>query len=211
MLDALNKLKRDFYARDDPWSKEPIRNSTMYRTGEQLGVKFNHLLEVDPIFLEYATHPRIVGMCEEVLGNAARINETQAVINSRKKADRYGGPGRYQWHRHRPEIINYTFNGLYHTHFVKAITNLTELGPDDGGTCVIAGCHKATCREEGIVKAAREDRMAPRRTVPTRRLRRDDDAWRGQTDHRLLSRLRSGGASNKGRKGSPELVPVIVS
>jgi hypothetical protein len=32
--------------------------------------------------------------------------------------------------------------GLFHCHFVKTLTNLTDLGPDDGGTMVIAGSHK---------------------------------------------------------------------
>jgi len=159
MLEALQKLKGDFYGRQDPWSKTPVRNCTMYHSDGHLGNHhhFNHLLEADPIFLEYATHPRIVGMAQEVVGNSVRVSETQAAVNCRTAGDNYDGLGRYGWHHHRPEIINYTFNGLYHCHFVKAITNLTELGPDDGGTCVIAGSHKVTCREEGIVKAARQD------------------------------------------------------
>ena len=159
MLDAMQKLKRDFYAKDDPWSKERVRNCMMYGSDSHVGIHhhFDNLLEADPIFLEYATHPRIVGMAEEVVGNAVRISETQAANNLRKPGDDYDGPGRYGWHRARPEVRAYTFNGLYHCDFVKSITNLTELGPDDGGTCVIAGCHKATCREEGIVQAARED------------------------------------------------------
>ena len=159
MLDALHKLKRDFLSRDDPWSKETIRNCTMYTSDALLGNHhhFNHLVEADPIFLEYATHPRLVGMCEEVMGNAAQLAETQAAINGPSPSDTYDGPGRYLWHHMRPEIIGYTFNGLFHCHYVKALTNLTDLGPDDGGTCVVAGCHKTTCREEGIVQAARED------------------------------------------------------
>ena len=92
MLEALQKLKRDCYDREDPWSSEPVHNCTMYHSGGHLGVP-----------------------------------------------------------------MTFTFNGLYHCHFVKAITNLTELGPDDGGTCVIAGTHKVTCREEGIAEAARQD------------------------------------------------------
>ena len=159
MLDAMQKLKRDFYARDDPWRKERIRNCMMYGVDSHVGIHhhFDNLLEADSIFLEYATHPRLVGMAEEVVGNAVRISETQAAINFRGPSDDYDGPGRYGWHHNRPEIRAYTFNGLYHCEFVKTITNLTDLGPDDGGTCVIAGSHKATCREEGIVKAARED------------------------------------------------------
>jgi len=37
------------------------------------------------------------------------------------------------------------------------LTNLTDLGPDDGGTRVIAGSHNLGCVEEDIVAAARED------------------------------------------------------
>ena len=159
MLDALQKLKRDFYLREDPWSKDPIRNCTMYRAGghSEHHHHFNHLFEADPIFLEYATHPLLVGMSQEVVGNAVRVSETQAAINGPVPGDTYNGPGRHGWHRNRPEIHAFIFNGLYHCNFVKTITNLTDLGPDDGGTCVIAGCHKATCPEEGIVQAARED------------------------------------------------------
>jgi len=159
MLEALQKLKRDFYDREDPWGKEPVRNCTMYRASGHLGNHhhFNHLLEADPIFLEYAVHPFIVGMAQEVVGNSVRLAETQAVINHRIPGDDYDGPGRHGWHHNRPEIMTYNFNGLFHCHFVKAITNLTELGPDDGGTCVIAGTHKVTCREEPIVQAARQD------------------------------------------------------
>ena len=160
MLDAAHKLQRDFMALDDPWNT-PLRNCNLSKnTALGKGADFNmfyHVLEADPLFLEYATHPRVVGMAQEVVGNTVRVSESQVMINSRASGDNFDGPGRYSWHRHRPEIINFTFNGLYHCQFVKAITNLTELGPDDGGTCVIAGCHKATCREEAIVQAARED------------------------------------------------------
>ena len=118
---------------------------------------FNHILETDPIFLEYATHPLLVGMSQEVVGNAVRVSETQAAINGPVPGDTYNGPGRHGWHRNRPEIHAFIFNGLYHCNFVKTITNLTDLDENDGGTCVIAGCHKSTCKEEGIVKAAREN------------------------------------------------------
>ena len=29
---------------------------------------------------------------------------------------------------------NHTHEGLYHSSFVKVLTNLTDLGPEDGGT-----------------------------------------------------------------------------
>ena len=91
------------------------------------------------------------------MGNGVRVVETQAAVNSRDPADKEAGSGRYVWHRSRPESISYTSNGLYHCTFVKAISNLTDLGPDDGGTVVIAGSHKATCAEEAIIQAVRDD------------------------------------------------------
>ena len=160
LLDASYKLKREFEVLPDPWNT-PIRNCRLSKNRALgKGTDFNmffHVLEADPLFLEYATHPRILGMADEVVGNTVRVSESQVMINSRTHDDTFDGPGRYLWHRSRPEVHNYTFNGLYHCNFVKAITNLTDLDENDGGTCVIAGCHKSTCKEEGIVKAAREN------------------------------------------------------
>ena len=70
MLDAMQKLKRDFYARDETWSKERVRNCLMYGADSHVGIHhhFDNLLEADPIFLEYATHPRIVGNQRRSLG-----------------------------------------------------------------------------------------------------------------------------------------------
>ena len=165
IFEALQKLKAEFMAASDPWNTN-IRNCHMYGQ-ELLGEHshFNHLFEADPAFLEYATNPRIVGMAEEVVGGTVRVTETQAAINRRKPGDRYDGPGRYHWHRHRPEMISYTDRGLFHCTFVKGITNLTDLDPDDGGTAVIAGSHKVGCPEEGIVQAAREDPSLIHRVV----------------------------------------------
>jgi ectoine hydroxylase-related dioxygenase (phytanoyl-CoA dioxygenase family) len=157
LYEALHRLKHDFFAHEDPWSAR-IRNCHIY--GNNLvgnHIHFDHLIEASPELFEYATNPRVVGMAEEVVGNAVRITETQAAINSRTKGDTYDGIGRHLWHRSRLDRLVYHDNGLYHCMFVKAITNLTDLGPDDGGTCVIAGSHKVSAAEEGVVKAVRED------------------------------------------------------
>ena len=37
------------------------------------------------------------------------------------------------------KAFEHTDEGLFHYSFVKTLTNLTDLGPDDGGTVVIAG------------------------------------------------------------------------
>lgn len=165
ILEALQKLKAQFMAASDPWNTK-ICNCHMFGQG-LLGEHshFNHLLEADSIFLDYAANPRIVGMAEEVVGGTVRVTETQAAINRRKPGERYDGPGRYNWHRHRPQMITYIDRGLFHCTFVKGITNLTELGSDDGGTVVIAGSHKVGCPEEGIVRAAREDPSLIHRVV----------------------------------------------
>ena len=44
---------------------------------------------------------------------------------------------KYGFHRGINPAYAHTSNGLYHFSFVKALTNLTDLGPDDGGTTVI--------------------------------------------------------------------------
>ncbi len=49
-------------------------------------------------------------------------------------------------------------DGLFHCHFVKTLTNLTDLGPDDGGTMVIAGSHKLShLDDKDVIDAAGSD------------------------------------------------------
>ena len=48
----------------------------------------------------------------------------------------------------------YTEHGLHHFSFVKTLTNLTDLGPGDGGTSVIAGSHKLRVSSEDMIAAA---------------------------------------------------------
>lgn len=51
----------------------------------------------------------------------------------------------------------HTKQGLFHCSFVKTLTNLTELGPDDGGTVVVAGSHKLDLPVEEMVACAYAD------------------------------------------------------
>ena len=151
---ALNNFRNEFMQLEQPWNT-PIRNGIIH--GKLNEIKFNNLIEADPSFLEYAIHPRIVGMVQEVIGLGVRICETEAIINSRDKSDKYSGPPRYQWHRARPTSFTYYDNGLFHCTFVKAITNLTDIGEEDGGTAVVAGSHKSMCEEESMIKAVKKD------------------------------------------------------
>ena len=120
---------------------------------------FAHVLETDPAILAYVTNPRLVGMAEEVVGGVVRLSESEAIINSRDPDTYIDAEPKYNFHfGTRPPHGTYTGNGLFHSNFVKTLTNLTELGPDDGGTVVIAGSHKIALPMEDIVACAYEDR-----------------------------------------------------
>lgn len=117
------------------------------------------ILEAHPSFTAYATHPRIVGMAEELIGGEARIVEFNAHINSRNPEDNFENEPIYSFHRGMDVPYgSHTKNGLYHSSFVKTLTNLTDLGPDDGGTVVIAGSHKTDAGDDEIIAAAYADR-----------------------------------------------------
>ena len=116
------------------------------------------LLEAAPILTAFATHPRLVGLAEEVIGGAARLVEYNAHINSRdpnldeSKAPDYG--------LHTGVDVPFgahVKNDLFHCNFVKTLTTLVDLGPDDGGTMVIAGSHKIAAPQHDIAVAALRD------------------------------------------------------
>lgn len=114
--------------------------------------------EADPLYAAYATHPRLVGMAEEVIGGEARIVELNAHLNSRHPNYVAGDAPKYDFHNGIDVPYGtHTKDGLFHCSFVKTLTNLTELGPDDGGTVVVAGSHKIDRTVEEMVAAAYAD------------------------------------------------------
>ena len=66
------------------------------------------------------------------------------------------GIATHGFHRGINPAYDHRDKGLYHFTFIKALTNLTDLGPDDGGTTVIAGTHKVPTDvpQEAIIAAA---------------------------------------------------------
>lgn len=100
-----------------------------------------NLDHVRPSFFDYVTHPRIVGMAEEAIGGPARPYQSAFAIRrqptDKEHQELYSG-----FHRGSNGLSGTIANGLYHFPLVNALTNLTDLGPDDGGTVVIAGSHK---------------------------------------------------------------------
>lgn len=152
LLAAMQKLKKDLLDAEEG----------AYVRGCRLSARrphhchFAHILETDPAIYDYLTHTRLVGLAEELVGGTVRLEESEAVINSRDPAAK--PDGRYGFHTGTsPDIGTYTENGLYHCTFVKTLTNLTELGPDDGGTVCIAGSHKIKAPREDIIACAYDD------------------------------------------------------
>lgn len=151
MLAALQKLKREFISTGNPEGRR-IRRCLVESYSPRRMV-LQHVLEADPEMLEYLTHPRIVAMVEETVGGKVRLEESGAIINRRDS-----GCFHYAFHRGaHPRISSYVHDGLYHCMYVKALTNLTDLGPNDGGTAVIVGSHKLCSSEDDIVAAAYEN------------------------------------------------------
>jgi len=154
--EALQKLKRELIATGDP-AHARVRGSgfSSYRPNH---VHFTHIVEADPAIFEYLTHPRLVAMAEEFVGGSVRLEESEAIINARGDDFDPSTPVRYGFHTGtRPGIGTYTENGLFHCNFVKTLTNLTDLGPDDGGTVVIAGSHKIKTSQKEMIACAYED------------------------------------------------------
>jgi hypothetical protein len=159
MKAALYKLQSDLQALPD-------RKSGNFRGGYFQTDLPHHsymgaISQTYPAITGYITHPRIVGMAEELLGGKARLVETNAHIN--RKAPEWptmpDGKPAFGFHRGLSAGHGiHSKNGLYHSSFVKVLTNLTDLGPDDGGTTVIAGSHKIEADDADIIKAAYEDR-----------------------------------------------------
>jgi hypothetical protein len=154
-LDALQKLKRDLIATGDP-VKNRVRGAYM------LFHKPHHsylggIVGAHPAISSYVTHPQLVSMSEELIGGEARIVEVDAHINSRNPATYKESPV-YEFHRGTDiPFGSHIQNGLYHCNFVKTLTNLVDLGPDDGGTVVIAGSHKTDLPEADLIACARRD------------------------------------------------------
>ena len=156
LLEAMLRLKRDLLATDDP-AQARVRNCRLSGYRPQY-LHFAHILEADPAIFDYLTHPRLVGMAEELVGGSGRLEESEAVINLRDPETDLSAAPHYGFHAGtNPDVGTYVENGLYHCTFVKTLTNLTALGPDDGGTVVIAGSHKVKGDREAIIAAAYDD------------------------------------------------------
>ncbi len=117
--------------------------------------RVDNLPHLAPCYFDYLTHPRLLGMVQEIVGGTVRLEQSDAHIRRPVPAEEQ----RYSFHRGINPGYGHTAQGLYHFSFVKTLTNLTDLGPDDGGTAVIAGTHKVPEEADGraIIEAALAD------------------------------------------------------
>ena len=158
LLDRTLELEADFHADGPvraagqagiPWGApngptddwDPCRRTHWYSGRTREYFRVDNLPHLDDAFLAYATHPRLVAMAEEAVGGEVRLEQSDAHI-VRRSPDPSAPPSGFGFHRGGSCRMSYVLDGLYHYPFVKTLTNLTDLGPDDGGTTVIAGSHK---------------------------------------------------------------------
>ena len=154
---ALQGVKRDLRARAPGHVRQP--GEAQFIIDQPHHVFMGSIREADPAITAYAAHPRLVGLAEEVIGGEARIVELNAHINSRNPEDKFEAEPKFDLHNGIDVPYGaHTQNGLFHCSFVKTLTNLTELGPDDGGTVVIAGSHKLDLPHEQMIACAYADR-----------------------------------------------------
>ena len=154
--EALQRVKREIRARAT--GHELKSSEPRFIIDRPHHVFMGSIREADPVFAAYAGHPRLVGMAEEVIGGEARIVELNAHINSRNPAEKFGNNPQFDFHLGIDVPYGtHIKNGLFHCSFVKTLTNLTDLGPDDGGTVVIAGSHKLDAPEAHAIACASED------------------------------------------------------
>jgi len=124
---------------------------------------FSHLVEYDPALLEYAAHPKLVPLVEEIVGGAVRLEESEAIINHRRpdadlnelRKRRCNPVGFHTGTRHG--WGTYYEQNRFHCIFCKTLAYLTDVGPDDGGTAVIPGSHRMSWPQKEMIQAAMED------------------------------------------------------
>ncbi len=116
--------------------------------------RVDNLPHLAPCYFDYLTHPYLLGLVREIVGGSVRLEQSDAHIRRPVQEKEH-----YGFHRGINPGYSHTANGLYHFSFVKTLTNLTDLGPDDGGTTVIPGTHKVPTDvdQSAIIAAAMDD------------------------------------------------------
>jgi ectoine hydroxylase-related dioxygenase (phytanoyl-CoA dioxygenase family) len=152
--DLTQRILRGLYEIEEGYHRDGPGNyqGSHFEGTQKEYFRVDNLPHLDPSFFAYLTHPTILGIAEEAVGGPARLMQSDAHI-------RRPQPGLdYHFHRGLYAGLGGEQDGLYHYPFVKVLTNLTDLGPDDGGTAVVPGSHKLSqLSEDVITSAARHD------------------------------------------------------
>jgi len=155
LKNALLDLKKEFLKSSTP-NETTIRNSKVNLSTTY--THFAHVLETHPSMIEYYADPTLIGMVQEVVGGKVRLEESEAIINSKPEPENTIVPPNYGFHTGtRPNYGTYIENGLFYCNFVKILTNLTDITQKDGGTVVIAGSHKMNLPQHKIIEAAKQN------------------------------------------------------
>lgn len=95
LLEAMQRLKRDLLAANggDPEHKACVRGSRLSAVRPHY-LHFTRILESDPAIFEYLTHPRLVGMVQELTGGNVRLDESESERKLRPAGTASGAPGR---------------------------------------------------------------------------------------------------------------------
>jgi len=159
LREALYRLRGEILALEERGAEGP-RVRGAYLIADRPHHHFmTNLLQAHPLLTAYATHPRLVGMAEEILGGEGRLVEINSLINRRPADPPLDPHPTYPFHRGTDiPFGSHVRGGLYHCSFVKALTYLTEVGPQDGGTVVIAGSHKVDLPLDQLIGVAYQDR-----------------------------------------------------
>lgn len=159
--DEIDRMKAALYRIKDDGDLDGTRVYLNWR-GEH-HAHMGNLVEYDPALLEYAAHPKLVPLVEEVVGGKVRLEETEAIINRRSvdanldelNKRRFNPTGFHRGTKHG--WGTYMEQNRFHCIFVKTLAYLTDVGPDDGGTCVIPGSHRLTWNQSEMIEAALSD------------------------------------------------------
>lgn len=151
--DALYRMKAD----------PEVEAKGVYRRSKACLTLMGNLVAYDPALLNYATHPKLVPLVEDVVGGSIRLEESEAIINRRDQDDTDPELASRQTHPtgfHRgttPTWGCYQEEDRFHSLFVKTLAYLTDVGPDDGGTSFIPGSHRMTWDKDEMIAAAMDD------------------------------------------------------
>ena len=161
----VSRMRNALYRmRDDP---EKVAKRIYVNSDKPHHVHMGNLVEYDSVLLEYAVHPKLLPLVEEVVGGSVRLEETEAILNSRNPtAPRrdvtecllplgFHTGTRHGWG-------TYMQHEKFHCIFVKTLAYLTDVGTGDGGTAVIPGSHKMAWPQDEMIEAALAD---PKRLI----------------------------------------------